>query len=251
MVRTRPRRSTIGPAENPGERLAGGERGEEQRGDRGGLSMVVPHRQGEPVVRRTLAEFDTEHDDADEQQPPVQPAAQPLAQPGPPGPRGGCAAGPRLPCGIPAAVPRAAAAMSTASPMSCAEGLMPRAAQAAPIPDPTATPIDQAACIIGIRVRPAACSTAAPSTLISTSRVPIPAARDHEADRDQRNRTQMSARPMTAHRGGDEQQRSRDGPAAAQPVQDRGRRRAARGWPRRSLPPGAARSWPCRCRGPS
>ena len=54
-------------------------------------------------------------------------------------------------------------------------GVMPRAAQAAPIPDPAATPMDQAACIIGMRVRPAACSTAAPSTLMSTSRVPSPA----------------------------------------------------------------------------
>ena len=51
---------------------------------------------------------------------------------------------------------------------------MPRAAQAAPIPAPMATPMDQAACIIGMRVRPAARSTAEPSTLISTSRVPIP-----------------------------------------------------------------------------
>ena len=83
-------------------------------------------------------------------------------------------AGACLPRGIPAAVPRAAAAMRTASAMSCAAGETPRAAQAAPIPAPTAAPMDQAACIIGMRVRPAAASTAAPSTLISTSRVPIP-----------------------------------------------------------------------------
>ena len=74
--------------------------------------------------------------------------------------------------------------------MSCAEGVMPRAAQAAPIPDPTAAPMDQAACIIGMRVRPAARSMAEPSTLISTSRTPIPMPGDHEGDRDQRNRAQ-------------------------------------------------------------
>ena len=111
---------------------------------------------------------------------------------------GGCAAGPRLPCGIPAAVPRAAAAMSTASAMSCAEGEMPRAAQAAAIPAPTATPIDQAACIIGMRVRPAACSTAEPSTLISTSRMPIPSPTITKPTATSGTEPRMSARPMTA-----------------------------------------------------
>jgi dipeptidyl aminopeptidase/acylaminoacyl peptidase len=51
---------------------------------------------------------------------------------------------------MPAAVARAAAAMTMASPMSCAEGVTRRAAQAAPIPEPAAAPIDQAACIAGI-----------------------------------------------------------------------------------------------------
>ena len=59
-------------------------------------------------------------------------------------------------------------------PMICAAGEMPRAAQAAPIPAPAAAPMDQAACMIGMRVRPAARSTPEPSTLISTSRIPIP-----------------------------------------------------------------------------
>src|SRR6202167_4260076 len=88
--------------------------------------------------------------------------------------RAGASAGAWLRGGMAAVVHQAATTMTTASPMSCSAGLMRRAAQAAPIPEPTAAPTGQAACIIGIRVRPAARSTAAPSTLMSTSRVPIP-----------------------------------------------------------------------------
>ena len=110
---------------------------------------------------------------------------------------GGPAGAPRS-CGIPAAVPREAAAMMTASAMSCAETVMPSAAQAAPIPAPTAAPTDQAACIIGMRVRPAACSTAAPSTLISTSRTPIPSPMTTKATATSGTELTMSARPMTA-----------------------------------------------------
>ena len=87
--------------------------------------------------------------------------------------------------------------MRTASAMICAAGEMPRAAQAAPIPDPTATPMDQAACIIGMRVRPAARSTAAPSTLISTSRVPMPSPTITKATASSGTEPAMSARPMT------------------------------------------------------
>ncbi len=109
----------------------------------------------------------------------------------------GSPAGARLPPGIPAAIARAAAAMRTASVMTCAAGEMPRAAQAAPIPAPTATPMDQAACIIGMRVRPAACSTAEPSTLISTSRVPMPSPTTTKANASSGTQPAMSARPMT------------------------------------------------------
>src|SRR6185437_17081871 len=66
--------------EDPGGALADGERGEEQRGDGGGLAVVVLDRQGEPAVRRAFAELAAEHDKADEQQPHVHPAAQPLAE---------------------------------------------------------------------------------------------------------------------------------------------------------------------------
>ena len=137
---------------------------------------------------------------------------------------GGCPAGARLPCGIPAAVPRAAAAMRTASAMSCAEGEMPRAAQAAAIPAPTATPMDQAACIIGMRVRPAACSTAEPSTLISTSRMPIPSPTITKPTATSGTEPRMSARPMTAIAAAMSRSAPAIGPAASQPVQDRGRR---------------------------
>ena len=101
------------------------------------------------------------------------------------------------PRGIPGATAKAVAAISTASPMNCAAGLMPRAAQAAPIPDPTAAPMDQAACMLGMRVRPAARSTAAPSTLISTSRVPIPVPVITKAIAISGTEPTMSARPMT------------------------------------------------------
>jgi hypothetical protein len=111
-----------------------------------------------------------------------------------------CSGGPaggRLPPGSPAAVPRAAAAMRTASAMSCADGLMPSAAQAAPIPDPAAAPMDQAACIPGMRVRPAARSTAEPSTLISTSRAPIPTPTITKATATSGTESRMRATPMT------------------------------------------------------
>ena len=109
----------------------------------------------------------------------------------------GCPDGASLPSGIPAAAPRAATAMRTASAMNCAAGETPRAAQAAPIPDPAATPMDQAACIIGMRVRPAARSTAEPSTLISTSRTPIPSPTIARATASSGTEPRMSARPMT------------------------------------------------------
>ena len=47
---------------------------------------------------------------------------------------------------------------------------------------------------------------------------------DHEGHREQRNPARDERKAHDRHRGGDEQQRARDGPAAAQPVQDRGRR---------------------------
>ncbi len=75
---------------------------------------------------------------------------------------------------------------------------MPMAAQAAPIPEPTAAPMDQAACSIGMRVRPAARSTAAPSTLMSTSRRPIPAPMITKAAARSGTEPRTSARPMTA-----------------------------------------------------
>ena len=79
--------------------------------------------------------------------------------------------------------------------MNCAAGETPSAAQAAPIPDPTATPMDQAACIIGMRVRPVACSTAEPSTLISTSRMPIPSPMITKTAATSGTEPSMSARP--------------------------------------------------------
>jgi hypothetical protein len=88
--------------------------------------------------------------------------------------------------------------MTAASAMNCAAGATPRAAQAAPIPDPKAAPMDQAACIIGMRVRPAARSTAAPSTLISTSRAPTPSPTITKATATSGTEPAVSARPMTA-----------------------------------------------------
>ena len=85
--------------------------------------------------------------------------------------------------------------MTTASAMNCAAGETPSAAQAAPIPAPTATPMDQAACIIGMRVRPAARSTAEPSTLISTSRMPIPSPMITKTAATSGTEPSMSARP--------------------------------------------------------
>ena len=79
--------------------------------------------------------------------------------------------------------------------MNCAAGETPSAAQAAPIPDPTATPMDHAACIIGMRVRPAARSTAEPSTLISTSRMPIPSPMITKTAATSGTSPSMSARP--------------------------------------------------------
>ena len=81
--------------------------------------------------------------------------------------------------------------------MNCAAGETPSAAQAAPVPAPAATPMDQAACIIGIRVRPAARSTAAPSTLISTSRMPIPSPMITKTAATSGTEPSMSARPIT------------------------------------------------------
>ena len=88
--------------------------------------------------------------------------------------------------------------MRTASAIICAAGAIPRAAQAAPIPAPTATPMDQAACIIGIRVRRAARSTAAPSTLISTSSRPIPNPTTTKATASTGTSPAASPAPMTA-----------------------------------------------------
>jgi hypothetical protein len=53
--------------EDPSKSFAGSERGEEERGDGGGLTMVVVDSQGEPVVSGPLTELDTEHDNADQQ----------------------------------------------------------------------------------------------------------------------------------------------------------------------------------------
>ena len=67
--------------------------------------------------------------------------------------------------------------------MICTAGLMPSAAQAAPIPAPAATPIDQAACIMGISVRPAARSTAAPVHVEQHVKGADAGADDHETRR--------------------------------------------------------------------
>ncbi len=88
--------------------------------------------------------------------------------------------------------------MRTASAIICAAGAIPRAAQAAPIPDPAATPTDQAACIIGMRVRRASRSTAAPSTLIRTSRRPIPNPTITKATASTGTDPATSPTPMTA-----------------------------------------------------
>ena len=87
--------------------------------------------------------------------------------------------------------------MRTASPISCVAGVTPSAAQAAPIPDPTAAPMDQAACMPGMRVRPAVRSTAEPSTLMSTSRVPMPDPVITRATATSGTDRRMSASPMT------------------------------------------------------
>ena len=128
-----------------------------------------------------------------------------------------CSAGARSPRGIPAATQNAAAAMRTASPMNCAAGAMPRAAQAAPIPDPTAAPMDHAACMLGIRVRPAARSTAAPSTLISTSSVPIPVPVTTKATAISGTERTTSERPMTVNAAA----MSRTAPATARRLPSR------------------------------
>ena len=223
MARTRPRRSTIGP---PKIRVSASPAANAVKNSAATAAVCpwsVPHRQGEPVVRRALAELDAEHDDADEQQPPVQPAAQPLAELRSPVLR-------RLPgrraparAGSPPPSPRAAAAMRTASPMSCAEGVMPerRAGRADPRPD--GGPDGPG----GVHHR----HEGAPGGLLDGGALDVdqhvegadPQPDDHEGDRDQRNRTHDEREAHDRHRGGDEQQRCRDGPAAAQPVQDRGR----------------------------
>ena len=101
-----------------------------------------------------------------------------------------------MPPGIPVAIPSAAATMRTASEVSCTEGEMCSAAHAAPIPEPTAAPIDQAACIIGMTVRPSAPSTAEPSTLMSTSRRPMPAPARTKTIASTGTEPAASARPM-------------------------------------------------------
>ena len=126
---------------------------------------------------------------------------------------------------------------------------MPRAAQAAPIPEPTAAPTDQAACIIGMRVRPAARSTAAPSTLISTSRVPIPAPVITKREGDERQRAGDERDAQQRHRGGDEQERGQDGPAAAQPVQQRGGAEQPEDGPDGHARQEQSDGGRCRCRG--
>ena len=93
-------------------------------------------------------------------------------------PTGGRGASSATVSGAAAGMARAIASVTTTtttpSAMNWAEGAMPSAAQAAPIPEPTAAPTDQAACISGMSVLAAACSIAAPSTLMSTSSVPMP-----------------------------------------------------------------------------
>jgi hypothetical protein len=200
-VRVRPRRSTTGPAKIRVSASPGGERGEEQRGDRGALPMIGVHRQGEPAVGRAFAELDAEHDHADEQQPPVQPAAQPLAQPGRAvagRPVGGRVVAGRY--GRRPGPPRGGRHDDHRLADELRRRADARAAQAAPIPEPTAAPTDQAACIIGIRVRPATRSTAAPSTLISTSRVPIPVPAITKPKATSGSEPTMSATPITSSR---------------------------------------------------
>ena len=71
--------ATAGGAESPGQPSAGGESGEERGGEGVPLPVAAAGCQGRPAVRGPLAQLAAEHDDPDEQQPPVQPAAQPLA----------------------------------------------------------------------------------------------------------------------------------------------------------------------------
>ena len=184
--------------------------------------MAVPHREREPVARRTLAEFDAEHDDADEQQSPVQPAAQPLPEPGSPVLR-------RLP-GRPAAPVRDSRRRRQGGgrdedgfgdELSRGRDAQRRAgrADARPGGDPDGPggvhhrhegaprgPLDGGALHVDQHVEGA-----------------DPQPDDHEGDRDQRHRTHDEREAHDRQRGRDEQQRCRDCPAAAQPVQDRGR----------------------------
>ena len=104
----------------------------------------------------------------------------------------------RSPEGMAGAMASPTAPMMTASPMNCTEGVTPSAAHAAPIPDPTAAPIDHVPCIKGMRVRPAARSIADPSTLISTSRVPIPSPMTRKATLTSGTDRRAMATPMTA-----------------------------------------------------
>ena len=104
----------------------------------------------------------------------------------------------RSPVGMAGAMVRATAPMITASPMNCTGGVTPSAAHPAPIPDPTAAPTDQAPCIKGMRVRPAARSIADPSTFISTSSVPIPKPMNRKATLTRGSDGRVMATPMTA-----------------------------------------------------
>ena len=90
--------------------------------------------------------------------------------------------------GIPGAATSAAATMSTASAMNCAAGLMPSAAQAAPIPDPTAAPMDQAACMIGMQGAPGGPLDGGALDVDHHVEGADARAGDHEGDREQRDR---------------------------------------------------------------
>src|ERR1700761_8815708 len=80
-VRTRPRRSTTGPANSRVIPSLAAKTVKNNAAMAALCPWATVRARGEPVVGGALAELAPEHDHADEQQPPVQPAAQPLAQP--------------------------------------------------------------------------------------------------------------------------------------------------------------------------
>ena len=143
---------------------------------------------------------------------------------------------------------RAAAATTTASPMNWA-GLMPRAAQAAPIPDPAAAPRDQAACIT---------ASASPGGPLDGGALHVDQhveradarPRDHEGDRDSGDRAERSARGRAGSSPPRRAAARREAAAAAQPVQTGAAAVRPMMRARRSPRPAAARWCRCRCSGP-